>query len=1041
MTRKIMILLGIVLVICNITLNTNATEKTIIYQNNFESDKDLSSWPQGVKVILDKESRKSGISSLIFTPDHNSAVYFYPKIKPGYKYEVTLWYKANKIPITRNGVTINFNKKSGSNGSAGTKEMSFKKITANNQWQKFTEEFIIPEDAASCQFILNFYRTDAIINIDDLQIYAIRPATIEKITNSAGKDPVTEKALPAEEAVIDNSRIQVTIDSRGGRISSFILKSDKRDFAAKGTESLWQGLSKERVFINDKSSLINENFSLNKKTDSVSAVLKTSTALTVTKKYTLVDGKSAVKIDVSITGASPETVFAVHNFLPSFNVKRSKGYYWSADGKIEHIKKPGDINLTCKNAQWFMTKTDKTGICAYFINQTPDILLYYLSSVGTLEWKYAPVKGNGKLHFSYMIHIFNPKEQETIPDFLKENENIALSDDNIPLIKNVPVNSVPPLITEIPPLPPKKSGYAFVSNIEQIAYISPECPSMIHFLPINKSHKPDLFLALPKGINWLGGFRNFQFANQGERIINGQTFNITKIITFPSSSKYTFFWQAEAALVNTGKKNFTGYFWGEWGDEKQDSQLLNIELVNIPKVIPFKNIPVWMCLPSDLSSIWPDMTAMRNSGFNYMDVWTYTRKGAERSKWGEKILLDTKEKCDAAGIKLIAWIREWWWTNAKKDINGAALDINGKEVNQLCLSYRGKYYDELLEQGRYLIDKGFYFHSTDPEMYSKGDEICFCPLCIANFQKFLTRIYPDLTYKSPIEFEETPEKYNLLHSAWNDFKVSRYADFFGDYRKAMETYMKSKGITESFKMCIYSTYHRSWNGFYGYKNYKDSPIYIKTLEDPEKLAKVFDIIAPMTYMDIYANYNNYDMLLPWQDTISLQRIIGNKCSIAPLLSSGYPFIVAYDSDISAELLKYNILESFIGGAKGVGFWGVCPLDAKDMKVIAEVVKMLTPYEQVIIDGKPSDNISAISGNVFVKRIESMHGSLALISEYSERVITAEIKCSVKESSEVIDLETQKVIATITPENSVFKVKLDKNRAVMFYIGKFIKKEL
>ena len=838
--------------------------------------------------------------------------------------------------------------------------------------------------------------------------------------------------INADEAVIENSKIKLTINSRGGRISSLTLKNV--DLALKGQQSPWQGLAKERVFSGDKSSLLNNNFSLEKKSENT-IIADNQADYHIHKKYTLLKGKAAIKVDVSVTDAPESVVFAIHNFLPGFSIKISKGYFYSLNGKVEQFKVPGDFFVNKKGSQWFMTKTDDVGIGIYFDSPKPDSLSSYLAGVATMEWKYAPISSNGKLNYSYTIYLFNPNDSQETPKFLQNIETAQqASATNEKGSTTKPVNKVAPLITETPMMHPKKSGYIFASNFEQIAYVATESPSMIHFKPINKSHHPDLFLALPKGIKFLDGFRNFRFVPQGEKTINGETFNVIRIVTAPSSSKYTFIWQAEPSLKESGKTKFKGYFWGEWADKKQKKQVLNIELVSIPQVTPFKKIPVWLCLPSDLTAMWPDYPALRKAGFNYLDIWTYIRQGNERNQWGEKAFLDTKKKCDAAGIKLITWFREWWWHDGRKDVDGAAIDIDGNKTDELCPSYRGKYFEEWLEQGRYLIDKGSYFHSTDPEMYRNGEKICFCPTCIMKFREFLAKKYPNLKYKSPIKFEKMPEKYKELHTAWNDFKASRYADFFREYREKMEQYMQSKGINAPFRMVAMTTYHRSWDGFYGYANYKESPVYLKTLEDPAKLSEVFDFLAPMAYMDVYANYQDYDMLLTWKDTISLQKIVDKKCSIAPMLCAGYPFVSAFDCDTSAVMLKNSILESFMGGGKGFSFWGECPVDAKDMQAIAEVVGMLSPYEKVILDGKPSNNIKAVSGNVFAKRIKSPHGSLVLISEYSKRAIVAKVQCPVTSTSKVINLKTGKQIATITPAKSNFSVELNKDRAVIFYIG-------
>ena len=102
MKRIKMLCMGIA--VCCVVSGVVLAEKSLLYQNDFEATKGLNSWPKGTKAILDSEAKESGDSSIIFTGDYNSAVYFYPKTKPGYKYKITLSYKANKLPITRNGI-------------------------------------------------------------------------------------------------------------------------------------------------------------------------------------------------------------------------------------------------------------------------------------------------------------------------------------------------------------------------------------------------------------------------------------------------------------------------------------------------------------------------------------------------------------------------------------------------------------------------------------------------------------------------------------------------------------------------------------------------------------------------------------------------------------------------------------------------------------------------------------------------------------------------------------------------------------------------
>ena len=77
------------------------------------------------------------------------------------------------------------------------------------------------------------------------------------------------------------------------------------------------------------------------------------------------------------------------------------------------------------------------------------------------------------------------------------------------------MTTMPPLTTKRAYLPRRQSGYAFVSNIEQIAYISAEQSSMIHFMPVNPSHKPKLFIALPPEVRLQGAFRDLAVEKAG----------------------------------------------------------------------------------------------------------------------------------------------------------------------------------------------------------------------------------------------------------------------------------------------------------------------------------------------------------------------------------------------------------------------------------------------------------------------------------------------------------------------------------------------
>ncbi|MEM1209173.1 MAG: carbohydrate binding domain-containing protein [Planctomycetota bacterium] len=152
---------------------------SVIYENDFEQIRGLSAWPGGAVIILDGEDPKSGLSSISFGPDSNYVAYVFLDVEPNHRYSVSLDYRADRAPLDRNGVKVNFNREDGGNGSAGKHEMSFGSITTDNAWHAFEGTFVTPPDAVKIQFILDFYRTGANVFIDNLVIRDLGEASDE----------------------------------------------------------------------------------------------------------------------------------------------------------------------------------------------------------------------------------------------------------------------------------------------------------------------------------------------------------------------------------------------------------------------------------------------------------------------------------------------------------------------------------------------------------------------------------------------------------------------------------------------------------------------------------------------------------------------------------------------------------------------------------------------------------------------------------------------------------------------------------------------
>jgi hypothetical protein len=180
----------------------------LVKQVGFDATRGLRKWPANATLELDTEKKHSGKSSIVFTPDNHYVAYFYQKMQPNRQYTVSFWYMLEKVPIKRCGIIFNFNKKDGGNGSAGKKLFSMSEFAeADGQWHQFTGTFTTPADTAISQIQLSFYRTNAVVFIDEFKLYegasianAAVPEAVVKRESNSDKSTVTAPAVAAAPA-------------------------------------------------------------------------------------------------------------------------------------------------------------------------------------------------------------------------------------------------------------------------------------------------------------------------------------------------------------------------------------------------------------------------------------------------------------------------------------------------------------------------------------------------------------------------------------------------------------------------------------------------------------------------------------------------------------------------------------------------------------------------------------------------------------------------------------------------------------------------
>jgi len=574
-------------------------------------------------------------------------------------------------------------------------------------------------------------------------------------------------------------------------------------------------------------------------------------------------------------------------------------------------------------------------------------------------------------------------------------------------------------------------------------YASPDVPTMIAFgqstrLPKDQP-EPEirLILDLPEGFQVHGG----RFAGKsytGEDIeessdikIEGKDYKRFRInCVYDKKQSRT---GVTGIIVSTNlqaPQDLKAYYATEIDSKLCHRKEIPLHIISIPIVGPPQKIFTWFWPLFNAIADYPDTTTFNKIGFSLPDPEYFQREirsGARRQAKVDFVTFSFKE-------------------DGFEDKDAHNIDIDGKPIKSgfsiACPTYRGRNYQAVIERGKRAIDLGVYEHWFDPER-SKGQFLCFCPRCLSQFKQYF-QVHSSLSYKSPKEFMQQWGKYPEYHRLWIRFKVEKESERYKDYRDAMRKHMQEKNLApDKFQMYLAA----DMGCFQGSKNpnpentdywlFKDIE---KSLEDPVLLADIFDYYAPMIYIDYMPGYRmQADMLEISEIVANINQYSQGRIKVAPALSVGWPYDAKSGGNIEPNgMMKYQILESFAGGAKGVVIYnGACAFDALDMKYFAEAMQQVLPVEDIIVDGKPipKERIRDLNKQTFVKGIESKDGAVILVSEYSEEVKEARVEYRIKEPAEVIDLSTGKTIARITPANSTFKIKLDLDRARLFYIGR------
>jgi Carbohydrate family 9 binding domain-like len=354
---------------------------------------------------------------------------------------------------------------------------------------------------------------------------------------------------------------------------------------------------------------------------------------------------------------------------------------------------------------------------------------------------------------------------------------------------------------------------------------------------------------------------------------------------------------------------------------------------------------------------------------------------------------------------------------SEKSEKALAVRLDGKKATGLCLSYRGKSYQKMIEAWGDVARHGIYNIDVDWEDWNFVEKkICFCDRCATRFESYLKNKYPNLKYYAPKVFIKSQKKYPILNKKWREFKNILVAEWFRDLRKELIRVAKAKGV--SCKPVIGSTgiYKAPWN-------------WRKMLRNGD-LNYFSDMLY--AYSCFYSEPSIRSCSEKFLKSWKFQKIPRQKY-IVTIAPGEAKFGEAVIPDIGAY---YQVLEVVGSGAAGFKIWKNNVMSGGKYYWIARALNSVSLVENILLDGKFTRAIdSKKSYGNRISRFVHPAGSVYVASNYGLSKVKIKIPVIPKNiSRNVWSLDKRKKLAVIRPRGKSFSGTFDKLRAKMYFIG-------
>lgn len=455
---------------------------------------------------------------------------------------------------------------------------------------------------------------------------------------------------------------------------------------------------------------------------------------------------------------------------------------------------------------------------------------------------------------------------------------------------------------------------------------------------------------------WLG--RKLAWRKKGTSVSNGVKMNDYEMdIYYLCGNQYWWFLRVKKGFFKENKR-VPVKFYLENGKEKQTVETMYLTMTKIPKARPFKKI--YVCGGGgEFSGFWNGWEGLwqttRHAGLSAMGLWGFERGLPE----AQKAFLSRARK---ENIRIFGAMSPF----------APPISIPARER---AIGLDGKYH----KRGSHYVPALYQNENSRPMVYmrdflrrsaaagSQGillddewsnqifDKVDYHPETKKLFRKYVEE--KGETYTAPETVVKNKKKYASLYKLWVDFRCERMTSFYKAFREAYVSGLADK--SDPF-FCT------------GIQGRGSTPQKIRESNffDYRQLAKYCDYIIIMCYTYLYT-----PQCAEVGDTLELYNAhIGRKGCVPALLCDYEGHEIPEEHK---NILKYQLWEALMQQARLVEYWMSYGMyNPRNLRHIAEGIRQLSPYEEILLDGKAVDSVKAAEKFLRIKALR--HGKKLLI---------------------------------------------------------------